>query len=97
MTQGLCPSLEGVVKSLRVFEEQGMISSWTFSWLVASEVIWRQRDQPSVSNRSGLYVLVGSTELISSPGGDFSTCKTPSRTWLGILPVVLEEDLTKGP
>ena len=79
------------MKSLRVFEEQGMISSWTFSWLVASEVIWSQRHQPSGSNRSGLYVLVGSTELISSPGGDFSSCKTPSRTWLGVLSIVLEE------
>ena len=38
MTQGLCPSLEGVVKSLRVFEEQGMISSWTLSSLVGDEV-----------------------------------------------------------
>ena len=29
--QGLWPTLEGVVKSLRVFEEQGVISSWTSS------------------------------------------------------------------
>ena len=30
--QGLCPpNLEGVVRGLIVFEEQGMLSSWTFS------------------------------------------------------------------
>jgi len=29
--QGLCSTLEGVVRSLTVFEEQGVVSSWMFS------------------------------------------------------------------
>ena len=37
-----------------------MISSWTFFWLVGGEVSGSQHHQPSVPNRSGVYMLVGS-------------------------------------
>ena len=89
--QGLCRLLEGVVRSLIVFEEQGVISSWTFFWLVGGEVIGSQLHQPSGSSWSGVYVLVGSIPLTSCTSGDFGTCKIASRTWLRILSIVFEE------
>ena len=64
--QGLCPCLEEEVESLTVFKEQSVISSWIFSWLVDGEVIWSQHHQPSTSNPSGVYMLVGCTQLTSS-------------------------------
>ena len=57
--------LEGVVRSLIVCEEQGVISSWTFSWLVGGEVIGSQHHQPG-SNWSSVSGLMGSIELTSS-------------------------------
>ena len=90
------PTLEGVVRNLIVFEEQGVISSWMFSWLVGAEVVGNQHHQLSHSSRSGVCVLMGSTQLTSPPGGGFSTSKTAPRTWRSILPIVLKE-LTKGP
>ena len=71
--QGLCPNLEGVVRSLRVFEEQGVISLWTFSWLVGGKVTRSQRHQPSGSSESGVHVLVGST-----------VAQLSSSTWWGL-------------
>ena len=61
----LCPSLEGVVRCLIVFKEQGVVSSWTFFWLVGGEVIGSRHHQPSGPNWSGVYVLVGSMQLTS--------------------------------
>ena len=49
----VCPALEGVVKSLIMFKEQGVVSSWTFFWLVGGEVIRSQHHQPSGSNQCG--------------------------------------------
>ena len=91
--QGLWTSLEWVVRSLRVFEEQGVISSWTFSWLVGSEVIGSQCHHPCGSSWCGIHTLVGSTQLTSLAigGVGFSTCKTASRTWLRVLFKVFEE------
>ena len=43
-----------------------MISLWVFFWLVSGEKIRSQHHQPSGSNMSGVYVLVGSIELTSS-------------------------------
>ena len=43
-----------------------MISSWTFFWLVGGEVMGSHHHRPSGSNRSGIFVLVGSIQLISS-------------------------------
>ena len=64
--QGLCTPLERGVGSLRVLEEQGVISSWTFCWLVGGEVIGSPHPRPSGCNRSGVYALVGSRQLPSS-------------------------------
>ena len=38
-----------------------MLSSWTLSWWVGGEGTWTQHHQPSGSNWSGVFVLVGST------------------------------------
>ena len=43
-----------------------VVSSWTFFWLDYGEVIRSQHHQPSDSNRSGVYMLVGSI-LVTSP------------------------------
>ena len=42
-----------------------MICSWTFFWLVGGEVSGSQHHQPSGSNQSGVYMLVGSIQLTS--------------------------------
>ena len=67
--------LEGVVKSLTVFKEQGVINLWTLFWLVGGEVIVSQPHQPSGSNGSEVYVLVGSKQLTSSTGREFVSAK----------------------
>ena len=61
----VCPTLKGVVRRLRVFKEQGLISSWALFWLVGGEVIGSQHHQPSASSRSGVCVLVGRIQLTS--------------------------------
>ena len=95
--QGLCPHpLEGVVRSLAVFKEQGVISSWTFSCLVGGEVIGSQRHQPSGSNQSGSTCSGAASSGLLPPGGGFSTWQTARRTWLRILSIVFEE-LPKSP
>ena len=73
------PTLEGVVRSLTVFKEQGVISSWTFFWLVGGEVIGTQHYQPSGSNRSGVSVLVGSVQLTSSTWWEFQYLQNSSK------------------
>jgi len=57
-----------------------VIKSWTFFCLVGGEVTGSQHLQPSGSNPSGreeVYVLVGSIELNSSPGGGVSVSAKP--------------------
>lgn len=83
------PPLEGVVRSLTGFEEQGVVSSWTHSCLVGGEVIGSQLLHPSGSNQSEVFVLVGSTQLTSSTWWGFSLCKRAPRTWLRIFSLVL--------
>ena len=59
-----------------------MIKSWTFFCLVGGEVTGSQHLQPSGSNPSGreeVYVLVGSIELNSSPGGGFQYLQNLSK------------------
>ena len=77
------------VRSFLLFQEEGVISSWTFSCWVGGDN-WSWHHQPSSSSWSGVCVLVGS---LWAPGGGFSTCTTAQRTWLRILPIVLEEEL----
>lgn len=67
-----------------------MISSWTFFSLVDGEAIKSQYHQSSVSNPSGVCLLMGSKQLLAS-GGSFSVCKTAQRTWLRILSIAPEE------
>ena len=43
-----------------------VISSWTFFLLVSGEVVRSQHHQPSGSNWSGVYLLVGIIQLTSS-------------------------------
>ena len=68
----------------------GMISSWTFFWMVGGEVTGSQHHQPSGSSQSGVYVLVGS---ILPLGGCFCTCKTVQKIKLRILSIVLGEEI----
>lgn len=74
---------------LTVLKRQGMISSRAFFWMVGGEVTGSQHHQPSGSNQSGVYMLVGSIQLSSSPRWRFlylqnstesnQTCK--SKDW----------------
>ena len=52
---------DGVREEVAVY----VISFWTFFWLVGGEVTRSQHPQPSGSNQSGVYVLVGSMQLTS--------------------------------
>ena len=54
------------------------------------KVIETEHHQPSASNWSGVYLLVGSIQLTSSTRGSFSICKTAQRTWLRMLSRELE-------
>ena len=56
-----------------------MINSWTFFWLVGGEVIGSQHHQPSGSNRSRVYVFVGSIQLTSSTWWDFQHLQNSSK------------------
>ena len=64
-TRLVCPALEGVVWSLTVSKEQGVVSLRTLFWLVGGEVIGSRHHQPSGSIWSGVCVLVGSMQLTS--------------------------------
>ena len=75
----VCPTLEGVVRRLIVPKEQGMISWWTFFWLVGGAVIGSQYHQPSGSNRFGVYLLVGSMQLTSSTCWGFQYLQNSSK------------------
>ena len=52
--------------SLIMLKEQGVVSSWTFFWLVGGDSSGSQHHQPSGSNQSEVYLLVGSRQLTSS-------------------------------
>ena len=56
-----------------------VIISCTFFWLVGGEVIKSQHHQPSASNRSGVYVLVGSIQLTSSTWWGFPYLQNSSK------------------
>ena len=88
------PDQERIVRHLKVFKEQGMVSSWTFFWLVGGEVIRSQHHQPSgFSCLSGIYMLVGSMQSTSPTWWGFQYLQSRSRIWLQILSAVLEEEL----
>ena len=70
------PDQERVVRRLKVFKKEGMISSWTFFWLVGGEVIGSEHHQPSGSNPSGVYGLAGSRQLTSSTWWVFEYLQT---------------------
>ena len=93
MHQGPCPPhpLGGGSEESIVFKEQGMISSWTFSWLVGGEVTGSQCHQPSGSKCLGSMCLWAAPRWLLPPSGGFHTCGTVSRTGLRILSVVFEE------
>ena len=50
-------------------------SSWTFFWYVGCEIIRSQYHQPSGSNQSEVYVLVGKLQLTSFIWWGFQTLK----------------------
>ena len=87
----MCPILEGIVSSLIVFKEQGVNLSWTCFLLVSCELIGSEHHQPSGSNQSGAYVLVGSIQLTSFTWWGSGIFKTAQRMWSRILSIVLEE------
>ena len=59
--------------------EEGVISSWTFFWLVGGEVTGSRHHQPSNCNWPGVSVLVGSIQLPFPTWWGFSICKTAQR------------------
>ena len=77
----------------KLFKEQGIVSLWTFFFLVGGEVIGSQHHQPSGSNQFGVYVLAGSIQLISSTWWGLQYLQTAQNLWLRILSIVLEEEL----
>ena len=60
---------------------------------MCGEVVGCWCHQPSGSNWSGVYVLVGNIELTSSTRWGLNTCKTAPRTWIRVLFIGLEEEL----
>ena len=68
-----------------------------FFLLVGSEVTrWyfgSQHHQPSGSNQSGVYVLVGSMQLISSTWWGLQYLQNSSGIWLRMLSIALEKEL----
>ena len=64
----------GEVRSLTVLKEQGVITSWTFFWLVGS-----QHHQTSGFNRSVVSVLVGCRQLTSSTWWGFEYLQKSSK------------------
>ena len=71
----VCPALEGVVSSLILLKEQGVISLWMFFWLTGGEVIGSRHHPPSGSNRPGVSELVGSVQSTSPRGGGSNNAK----------------------
>ena len=59
-----------------------MISSWTPFWLVGGEVNRSQHLQPSGSNLSGVYLLVGSILLTSTTWWEFQYLQNSPQTVL---------------
>ena len=94
MPSRLCDPLEWVL-SLRVQIKQGVISLWTFLWLVGSEVIGSWLHQPLVSNQSAVYMLVGSIQLTSSTCLDFQSLQNCSKDMASIKSSAWGK--TKGP
>ena len=80
------PDQERIVRHLKVFKEQGMVSSWTFFWLVGGEVIRSQHHQPSGSNWSGVYGLAGSRQLTSSTWWRFEYLQNSSKILFCVSP-----------
>ena len=67
MVSRLCPTLEGLLRSLMLFKEQGMISLWTFFWFFGDEVIKESASSASGFNCTGVSCMLGgSLELTSS-------------------------------
>ena len=56
-----------------------VIRSWTFFWLVDGEVTGSQHHQPFGSSWSGVYVLVGSTQLTSPTWWGFQYLQNSSK------------------
>ena len=70
-----------------------MISLRTFFWLAHSENTGHQCHQPSSSSQSGVYMLVGSTQLTSPTWqGVFSIWKTAQR-YCSVYPLRGNQDL----
>ena len=59
-----------------------MISLWVSFWLVGGEVNRSQHRQPSGSNLSGIYLLVGSILLTSTTWWEFQYLQNSSQTML---------------
>ena len=78
---GLCPppSLEVGSEESYSVKEQGIISLWIFSLMVGGEAMGSQCHQPSSSNQSRVYVLVGSTQLTSSTLWGFQHLQNSSK------------------
>ena len=60
----MCPNLERTVRSFIIMVQTGH-DQLVDILLIGSEVRGSQHHQPSGSNQSGVYVLMGSIQLIS--------------------------------
>ena len=69
----VCPILDRVGRSfIAVVQRGGVISLWTFFWLISGEVSWSPHPQPSDSNYSMSACLWGTYSELLPPGGGFS-------------------------
>ena len=73
----LMPKIHDVLPT--EFKELGVVSSWTFFWLVGDEVIESQHRQPSSCNWSEVYKFVGSIQLTSSTWWIFQYLQNSSK------------------
>ena len=69
-----------------------VISSWTFFWLVVSELTGSEHS-PLVPPHLGSMRLWTACSLLPPPARGFSVCKTAHRIWLRILSIALEKEL----
>ena len=63
-------------------KEEGVISLWTFCWLIDGEISGSQHSQSSGSNWSGVYLLLSSIQLHSSFWWRFQYLQNSSKMFL---------------
>ena len=78
-----------MLRSLRVFKEQGVFSLWRYIWLVGDEGFRSQHRQPSTSYWSVVSVLVNSIQVTSPTWWGFQHLQNSSK--------VMAQNIRYGP